>query len=79
MSVASALRELALGEDLTDKEAKEFADLADAVEVKEAAVSAGSAAPPVVGSDFSVFIRNISILGFIPALRQFVLDVFNIK
>jgi hypothetical protein len=33
----------------------------------------------VVGSDLSVFLKNINLIGFVPALKQFILDIFNIK
>lgn len=32
-----------------------------------------------VGSDLSVFLKNIGLIGFVAAFKQFVLDVLNIK
>lgn len=51
---------------------KELVGLLEDIELP--AVGAGP-----VGSDLSVFIRNISLIGFVAALKQFLLDIFNIK
>jgi len=77
MSVASGIRALATeSNDLTAKDVHELHALADQIEEVENAKTGDG---PVVGSDLSVFLRNISILGFVPALKQFILDIFNIK
>lgn len=72
--LAQSLRAFAVEEGVSESHSKELADLADKVEAHEGAVGAGP-----VGSDLSVFIRNISLIGFIPALIQFIKDIFNIK
>jgi hypothetical protein len=74
-SVVSALRELVESDVLSDEDAASVSALADRLD---------SAGPPSVsdgpvGSDLSVFIKNISILGFAKAFVQFVKDVFNVK
>lgn len=74
MSVAQSLRELAASSALNVHDAAEISALADRVAEAE---RVASAAP--VGSDLSVFIKNIALLGFVPALKQFILDIFNIK
>jgi hypothetical protein len=74
MSVAKDLRELAQSTRVSADEAAQLAELADLVAASEAAKTAVP-----VGSDLSLFIKNISLLGFVPALKQFILDIFNIK
>lgn len=74
MSVAESLRELAESKGLNADEAAQIAELAEQIAVAESATTAGP-----VGSDLSVFLKNIGLLGFVPALKQFILDIFNIK
>ena len=74
MSVAENLRELAQSTRLSASEAAQISELAEQIAVVESVKAAGP-----VGSDLSVFIKNISVLGFVPALKQFLLDIFNIK
>lgn len=74
-SVVSALRELAESNVLDPADAAEVAELAHQLE----ASGPPSVSDGPVGSDLSVFIKNISVLGFAKAFVQFVKDVFNIK
>jgi len=74
MSAAKELQELAQSTRFSADEAAQFAELAEQIAVVEAAKASGP-----VGSDLSVFLKNIGLLGFVPALKQFILDIFNIK
>ncbi len=74
MSLADNLRELAQSTQLSASEAAQINELAELIAVAESAKASNP-----VGSDLSVFIKNISLLGFVPALKQFILDIFNIK